>query len=580
MKIEIPATRFIAVSLILGLLLIGFMPVMFNQSFVWDDELNICQNSRMLAPDLEGICGFWTAPYMNMYIPATYTAWSAVSLAGQALGLHDSGGPLNAWLFHIINLFLHLINGVLIFILLEKLVKNRFAACVGALFFALHPVQAEAVSYITELKTLLAFAFSFLSINLYYSNRLKTENGEKVLGSHVLALALFVLALLSKPVAVVVPFFLFVINLLIFNQDLRKNLQTTAPWFLIVIPFILLTKNVQPPYSFQFVPSFGQRILLYGDAVAHYFYKAVFPWPLGLDYGRTPEKVLGQWWAYAAWIVPALVAGSLLLSGKRARPYLAGVLIFIIGFGPVSGLVPFIFQTISTVADRYMYFPMFGLGLTAAFLLSRHSKNLTKGIAIGVLILLAMGVNAQVRTWGDNLRLYTQGVKVNPRSAISYNNLAANYVHNSFEGVIYYHRALTIKPDYLMAARNLCASVLFLRKEQPGVNLDLLIKPDKKAEADLFFRKAVEFAGAGDYARSCLWMGKSMVINMFNSKILNNYAVLSWKLNDFKTARPLLELAADLAPDDPDIAKNLLLTLPGQDSSDTKAEDFIFFNTP
>ena len=580
MKNEIPASRIVFACLILCTILAAFSPLLYNQSFVWDDEINICRNDHILSPNPQSISQFWAKPYLNMYIPVTYTAWSFISLAGQALGLHDPGGPLAPQIFHIVNLILHFINGLLVFILLDKLVKNRLAACAGALFFALHPVQAETVAYITELKTLLAFAFSLGGMNLYYTHRLTQDQEKKSMVLPIPALGLFTLAILSKPVAVVVPVFIFVINMLILDLDFRKNFRDTIPWLLIVVPFIILTKSVQPPYFHQFVSTIGQRFLIYGDGGAHYLYKALCPVSLGIDYGRTPEYVLGTDWGYFAWIVPALVAGGLVLCGKRARPYLAGVLIFIAGFGPVSGLVPFVFQTISTVTDRYMYFSMLGLGLAGAFFLARNSRALSKGLALAVLVVLAIGVSVQVRTWDSNETLYTNSIRVNSQSALSYNNLAARYMHNTLNGILFYHRALTLKPDYTMAAKNLCESILTLREEQPGLTWNFLVQPDKKFEAESLFYQAVNLNRAGDYPESCRWMGKALVINIFNEKILNDYGVLCWRLKDFRSARTLFQLAAELAPENPGIAKNLLLTLPGPDSNDTKAQDLVFFHTP
>ena len=569
------------IFLIAGIILAGFFPLLTNHSFVWDDELNILQNAGAASPDCKGIARFWTGPYLNMYIPVVYSAWSGVSLASHALGLHEAGSPLNAGLFHFVNLVLHLLNGLLVFWLLEKLVKNRAGAVMGALFFALHPVQAETAAYITELKTLLAFAFSMGAVNLYYSHKLSPEkNGRLPVSASIGVFLLFALSLLSKPTAVATPVFLFIINLLILDWGVKKSLRETIPWFLIIIPFAIIAKSVQPPYSHQFVSTMGQRLLIYGDAVAHYMLKAVYPASLGIDYGRTPQYVLNSDWGYFAWIVPAAVAGSLLLAGKRARPYLAGIFIFIAGFGPVSGLAPFVFQTISTVADRYMYFSMTGVALTAAFFIARHPNIITKCLAGAVLLMLGIGVNLQVRTWDGNEKLYAHAIRTNPQSAISYNNFASRYLHGTPRGVMFYHRALTLKPGYAMAARNLCSSILILKNEQPDLDLNFLVRPENRFKAQTGFYRAAALNRVGEWAESRRWMGEALALDVFNPIFLNNYGILCWRLKDYKTARTLFKLAGVLSPDNNDITKNIRLTLPEAGPDDTTAAKLNFFYQP
>ncbi|SHK83621.1 hypothetical protein SAMN02745216_04161 [Desulfatibacillum alkenivorans DSM 16219] len=573
------AEGILALLIISGIILAAFSPLLANHSFLWDDELNLLQNPRATSPDLNGIIRYWTEPYLNMYIPVVYSAWSLIAMAGQALGLHDGGGPLSPWLFHVVNLFFHLINGLLLYLLLEKLVKNKPAAAIGALLFALHPVQAEAASYITELKTLMAFAFSVGAMNIYYAYKLNPKkNGALPIGAAAGAFLLFVLALLSKPTAVVAPVFIFIINLLVLDWGCKKSIKEAAPWFLVIIPFLIITKSVQPPYSHQFVSSMGERILIYGDAIAHYMAKTAYPAPLGIDYGRTPQNVLNTGWGYFAWIIPAVIAGGLLILGKKARPYLAGALIFIAGFGPVSGLSPFVFQTISTVADRYMYFSMAGVSLIAALIIARQPHAIVKGVAGAVLLALGLLVNLQVRTWDGNENLYIQAIKANPNSAMSYNNLASQYMHGTTQGLMFYHRAFTLKPDHAVAVRNLCSSILSMRNEHPAQNLRFLVRPEDQFKAVSYYNYAVNLARTEDYSQSLLWMGKALALDLFNPKILNNYAVLCWKIKDYKTARTLFELAGELYPESPDIAENILLTLPRPESSDTKAENLIFFN--
>ena len=112
-----------------------------------------------------------------------------------------------------------------------------------------------------------------------------------------------------------------------------------------------------------------QRILVVMDTLSFYAQKLVWPGGLIVDYARTPEYALTLPSIRYVWIVPLVVAAGLWLVRKRLPGVVAGVLIFVAGIFPVLGLIPFGYQSQSTVSDHYLYLSMFGIGLGFAELL-------------------------------------------------------------------------------------------------------------------------------------------------------------------------------------------------------------------
>ncbi len=116
-----------------------------------------------------------------------------------------------------------------------------------------------------------------------------------------------------------------------------------------------------------------------------------------------------------------LIAMVIILLGRRgkARPVLAGSAWFVIALLPVLGLTPFAYQALSTVADRYIYLPIFGVALVVAWglgwlhdAISRLPiraawlhKTVTAG-AIGLLLILAIQTHRQTRLWHDSKSLF------------------------------------------------------------------------------------------------------------------------------------------------------------------------------
>ena len=144
----------------------------------------------------------------------SYTAYALLALlARQSTPLPTPREGVTFYdphVFHAANLVLHLLNVLLVFGLLRRIVKNPWAALGGTLLFALHPVQVESVAWISELRGLLGSFFSLAALCLYLQFALMPDgpsDSPRIGGRGAVrawlyagALACFVLALLASPV--------------------------------------------------------------------------------------------------------------------------------------------------------------------------------------------------------------------------------------------------------------------------------------------------------------------------------------------------------------------------------------------
>ena len=145
---------------------------------------------------------FWRQPYKDFYSPVTYTTWTWLANLSRASAAETAA--LRPEIFHTANILLHASNTVLVFFLVFGLTRKLVGALLGAVVFAIHPMQVESVAWISEYRGLLAVFFSLTALMLYWQCRF-AETARARWWWVAVASVSFVLALLSKPSVVALP---------------------------------------------------------------------------------------------------------------------------------------------------------------------------------------------------------------------------------------------------------------------------------------------------------------------------------------------------------------------------------------
>lgn len=349
----------------------------------WDDNLNISENRLVNPPSPGGLLVLWARPYAGLYVPATYSLWSAEAVLAARPATDTVPYPLDARVFHLGNVLLHATNAWLVWLLLVRLIGSRWGAAAGALVFALHPLQVESACWVTETKGLLCAAFSFAALVAF--DRFAERWGERQAGvdgaqpsraklarGYLLALALFLLALLAKPAAAPLPLVAWIVaswprarrleaarvplldgsergeitaamaagkqcsaGPALLAGDCANEVSSVssvspagsgtqpdgalanrpailalwlAPWFAVALGFALLTRNVQGAEELVAPTLWWQRPPVAADALAFYLAKLGLPLSLAPDYGRSPRWLLASGWLWITWLLPAGLA--------------------------------------------------------------------------------------------------------------------------------------------------------------------------------------------------------------------------------------------------------------------------------
>lgn len=442
-------------ALLIAVPLAAMLPALGGEFLTWDDWDNIAKNPAMLAPAGDSIGTWWTQidhPYLDLYIPLTYTVWRIIAEGARLDSPAAYGIKLSPAAFHLDNLLLHAAATVLAYLILRRLIKQRWAAVFGALLFATHPIQVEAVAWITGMKDVLSGALSLAAIYLIICFVDAKPDHPLRRVWYALATLTAALAMLAKPSAAMVPIVAAV--LIAFNRiqatgKLRwRDFIGLAPWLAMAVLVMAETLHAQPAKLVEPTPLWS-RPLIAGDALAFYLQKLAFPIELIPDYGRTPTAVLKQTSVYVYWIIPIVVATFAIILRRRLPHLLVGVAIIGVTLAPVLGLVPFSFQLYSTVADRFMYLGMLGVAIVAAGLLDRYWSHIAAIAGAFVIAALVIMSFEQARLWHDTTRLCNRTLEVNLQSFVSHGQLAylAALDGNDHEAANRYAAALQIRPQ-------------------------------------------------------------------------------------------------------------------------------------
>lgn len=426
----------------------------------WDDAVHLADNPYFWPPEHRDLARLWRGPYFAEYVPLTYTVWSLEAVLNR--WLHPGpGAELDPVIFHGGNLLLHILCALAAWRLFARgLGCARLAAWAGAALFALHPLAVESVAWASDTRTLLAGIFSCLALERYVAfSRLVAESGSRKarIGGYVSVLVLYMLALASKSSASVVPLMAAVLDgVLVGRRHIFRMLPRLLPMAGLAAAALLLAKGEQPTAMLTTAVGLAQRPLVVADALLFYVRKLFWPAGLAADYGRQPAWVLAQSDCWKAPCVLLAIAGAIAWR-RPARVWLGTIGVFVAALAPVLGFVPFVYQDISTVADRYTYLALLGPAWALAHLLSSARRPAWAATVAAGLILLGVGTWHQQQFWRNTETLFTRTLAVNPRSVAALVNLgdACRVRHQYKQAASYLDMALAYQQRSAVAHYNL-----------------------------------------------------------------------------------------------------------------------------
>ena len=522
------------VCVVLALVNFGLYWSVADYEFVkYDDDTYITDN-RIVQRGLsfEGVKWAFTTGRASNWHPVT---WLSHMLDCQVFGLKSGG-------HHLVNVFFHTANTLLLFFILYRMTGALWASAFVAALFAMHPLHVESVAWVSERKDVLS-TFFWLLVMWAYAGYVKRPKVIK----YGLVVLFFAFSLMSKPMMVTGPFVLLLLDFWPLERVRFGKLvdsgsgpgQKSAVYLVIEKLPLFLCSVVSSVVTFlaqraggavPTMESLGMRSRLGNAVVSYAGYVGKMFWPSRL-------AVLYPHPAGGLSMVNVAVCGAGLLLvtavfvwvGLRRRYVLFGWLWYVGTLVPVIGVVQ---VGVQSMADRYTYVPYIGLFIIIAWsvrevVLRRPGlKFVTAVSAAVVLSALSVFTAMQIKYWQNSSILFERTIEVTEDNWLMCNNYAnilkesGEYekavehfraalevrpnnaeVHNNLAGALgklgrteeeikHYRRALELKPDFAVAHYNL-ATVFLLR--------------GRMDEAIASYRKAVEFQP--DYVEAISQLG-------------------------------------------------------------------------
>ncbi len=459
--------------------------VVRNPFIAFDDETYVTRNMHVQSGvSWKTVAWSLTSTQQSNWHPLT---WLSHALDCQLYGLNAAG-------HHFTSLFIHALNVLLLFLLLQKVTGSRWRSLLVAGLFALHPLNVESVAWIAERKNVLSTFLFFSALGAYGWYALKPS-----IKRYLVVATLFALGLAAKPMVITLPFVLLLLDF--------WPLQRVQNWGRSSLPLGGKSRKQQtnrdsfaPPLTFPALPA--SRLLLEklpllafaaGSAVitviaqrtsairsltqiplddrlenalysyALYIWKAVWPTRLVLYYPH-PTDTLSVWQLGLASLF--LLGVSVLVYKQRsARPYLVTGWLWYLGtLVPVIGIVQVGDQA---MADRYAYVPLIGIFVMVVWGIAdwADSRDVAPGLrwAVSVAILAAFSFLTwrQIGYWRSDIDVWSHTLELTKVNYLAETNLASalRKVGRAAEALPHYQAAEKLNPGQPARHINLAADL-------------------------------------------------------------------------------------------------------------------------
>jgi tetratricopeptide (TPR) repeat protein len=449
--------RFAICALLVVTTVVVFAPVAHHDFVNYDDPTYVTSNPHVRS-GLSWENGAWafTSRYGNNWHPLT---WLSHMLDCELFGLNPGA-------HHLMNLAIHALNVVLLFLLLHRITFALWPSVFVAALFALHPLHVESVAWIAERKDVLSTLFGLLTMWTYARH---VEN--RSWWQYAIALLLFALGLMSKPMLVTLPCVLLLLDYWPLGRiklDGVGVLRQFARLGLEKIPFFILSavscsvtiwaQNVGGTViSTEGLPV-SYRLTNALVSYARYLSKTFWPKNMAVFYPHP-----GEWGVWTISAASGLVVVMSLLALRYARhmPYLiVGWLWFLGTLVPVIGLVQVGGQSL---ADRYTYIPLIGIFLCVAWacrdLIENRPGARKAVIAVGVIVICgcAFLASTQLRHWRNSFTLFEHALRVTRDNHVAHNNLGIALAEKGRvdEAIVHFQEQVRLRPNFASAHNNL-----------------------------------------------------------------------------------------------------------------------------
>ena len=503
----------------------------------WDDNQQITNNQDVLKFSWKSIENYFSSYYVKSYQP----------LASFSFGLEYYLFGKNSFVPHFTNLFLHILNIILVYFLIVKILPNRkilnfFVISV----FAIHPFQGELLGWISTRSTLLFSSFFLLSI-INYINYISNNKYKKKY--FWLTLVFFLFSLFSKASAITLPLVLLSLDYLYQRKFTFKVFFEKIPFFIGSIVFgivSLLSRDVaNSNLQFDNYYSWYEKISISSYSIFSYLNKAFiaddffffygYPYKIGANKFIDFSFLISPLWiiliALFCWVVYRK------LEGKNKRLWVFGICFFLINIIIVINVTSF---SATFFAERYMYLSILGVFVAFSVFIKALITNtviLKNGIYILLgLFLISLGFKSFERSkiWNTDLSLWTNVEKNKGQNSTPYRILGQIYEEkgNHNKAIDIYNNGIKINPLSTDLYYWRALSIIKLGDLNYAIkDLDRVISARHELIGDAFYQKSLVYEELEKFNKA--------KIALDSAKFYNNQSAI---FDNVKASTPIITM--------------------------------------
>lgn len=564
-----------------------YLPALDNGFVKWDDPAYILDNLNIHSLNLFFLKWAFFDFYAANWHPLT---WLSHAIDYAIWGMNPRGHHFTNILLHGINVFWV----VLVSIQLISSAKKRgnplpdriilTAGIITGLLFGLHPVHVESVAWVSERKDVLCAFFFLLSLIFYIKYALSSSTGTSAggyaflpsNGSYLRSLVFYSLALMSKPMALVMPVVLLIIDWYPLERFQRGRIMTVLsekiPFFSLAFVSFLITLRAQHSgNAIKLLTDYPMSTRILNGFYALFGYIGHMLWPVGLSpFYPYPRNVSLLSPVYIVAFLSALVVTILaVILSKKRKIWLATWMYYSITLIPVLGIIQVGLQS---MADRYLYLPalslflLTGIGSAMAvrrFLISQNIglKLAGAGFAAGLLvivILMSVATVQQIHVWKDTVSLWSRVAEfVSPKDEANYMNSHLIFFNLGSaltdqgrleDAVKATRKAISLKPDFYSAHYNLANIYSKQNRLDDAVKeyqIALSLQPDSY---DIHINLGVAYKKQNQYAAAISEFQKVLSLNPDSPEAHINLGVVYISQNRLEDALREFQVVMRLKP--------------------------------
>lgn len=437
--------------------------------FVWDDECFVVKNASIKS--LKNIISFFGEPSTAAPGDLSKEAYRPFTTLSYAVDYRL--WRLKAVGYHLTNVIIHSLNALLVFIIIYLISQDAFIAFFASLFFAAHPIQTEAVSWISGRSSVI-FLFTYLLALIFYVKR-----------SYVWPILFFIVSLFSKEMAISLPLILILYDIHYPRGEKIKDnfLKKYLPYFILAPGYILIRYALLGRMGqFKGWGSPYETFLTMTVVIVDYIKILLLPVTLCANYLMPVATSIADPKVCLSIITLAGIFGLAYFISRRSKIASFFIWWFFITLLPVLNIIPIKMLK----AERFLYLPSIGFYALLALAIGRlRDKKRAIALFLAGVIVIAYSLRTLCRNedWKDTVTISKKTVEASPLNSWALSSLGVYYINKGDydRALAPLKKAVILEKDFYIARQNLGVWYLHFNRYDEAIRefkLALALRPD------------------------------------------------------------------------------------------------------